>query len=616
MPKPQWLAGILSLLIALAIYVATLDNGLRLDELKGGDLITHQYAQVEGRPSNAPGYPLYTMLGWIWFRLGKVLLPFFSPLEVLSFYSTIWSLAALVIFYLLALNITRGQWLIAAAGTTFYAVTYFFWYYSVSTEQYTSAVMQTLLLLLLAFRWEETRNDRYLAWMAFVVGTCLANLVTTLLVVPALVFFVVLQDRALLKRRRLLVRLAALALLPSLSYVYVYVRGAQHPEWRGQGEWPSTLAWFLDFVSTRQGRQEMTLSLLPLDFSYLQLVPAELTWPVLLAGLGGLASLGHRRVILTLGSLLLYLVFTYVDRYGNWFQVVMPAYPIVILGAMRLLALLAQRTGRPNVASTIAAMVIVMLAADRLTVNLPRANLRNRPDDDAFCPGLAVLSDLDSVQQDQKTVLLSYDEQLSVQYLCTVMGCAPTVDQFVPAVHAGEAHYVSRSALPLVTGSNTAVMHTVGEVLLSRKMPGIAQLVPSGTLGPLQVVVLGAESRQLPASCGLPRLVVRVLWSVVSPPNCDLIVSARPLSNGQYLLLGNSLVQQDHPPLWGAIPTSLWRTGQQWFDSYSVPLPPGRMPDSMELVAYVQEDGELQTLWETVVPLPAPVTREPPTCLQ
>ena len=47
----------------------TLDDGLRPGELEGGDLITHQYAQVQGRPSNAPGYPLYTMGGWLWFRL-------------------------------------------------------------------------------------------------------------------------------------------------------------------------------------------------------------------------------------------------------------------------------------------------------------------------------------------------------------------------------------------------------------------------------------------------------------------------------------------------------------------------------------------------------------------
>ena len=67
--KPATVAGVLVIGIALTLYLSTLDNGLRLEELKGGDLITHQYAQVQARPSNAPGYPLYTMGGWLWFRL-------------------------------------------------------------------------------------------------------------------------------------------------------------------------------------------------------------------------------------------------------------------------------------------------------------------------------------------------------------------------------------------------------------------------------------------------------------------------------------------------------------------------------------------------------------------
>ncbi|MCB0250428.1 MAG: hypothetical protein KDI07_17770, partial [Anaerolineae bacterium] len=63
----RW-AGVALVLLALTLYLLTLDNGLRPGELAGGDLVTHQYAQVQGRPSNAPGYPLYTMGGWLWFH--------------------------------------------------------------------------------------------------------------------------------------------------------------------------------------------------------------------------------------------------------------------------------------------------------------------------------------------------------------------------------------------------------------------------------------------------------------------------------------------------------------------------------------------------------------------
>ena len=39
---PRRWVGLLLLLAILALYWVTLDNGLRPDELTGGDLITHQ----------------------------------------------------------------------------------------------------------------------------------------------------------------------------------------------------------------------------------------------------------------------------------------------------------------------------------------------------------------------------------------------------------------------------------------------------------------------------------------------------------------------------------------------------------------------------------------------
>ncbi|MCB0175765.1 MAG: hypothetical protein KDJ97_35000, partial [Anaerolineae bacterium] len=148
---PRRWVGLLLLLAILALYWVTLDNGLRPDELTGGDLITHQYAQVEARPSNAPGYPLYTMGGWLWFRLGRLLFGWFlNPIQILSAYSMLWGLASLAVLYQILRGIFQRR-LPAALLTAFQATTFFFWYYSVTTEQYTSAVFQTLLLIWLAF---------------------------------------------------------------------------------------------------------------------------------------------------------------------------------------------------------------------------------------------------------------------------------------------------------------------------------------------------------------------------------------------------------------------------------------------------------------------------------
>ena len=105
----------IGLVIAVALlYLFTLDNGLRPNELTGGDLITHQYAQVEGRPSNAPGYPLYTMGGWLWFRVGGLLLGWgLNPIQILSLYSALWGLASVGVLYLILLRVTDRCWPVA-----------------------------------------------------------------------------------------------------------------------------------------------------------------------------------------------------------------------------------------------------------------------------------------------------------------------------------------------------------------------------------------------------------------------------------------------------------------------------------------------------------------------
>lgn len=148
------------LLGALFLYLVTLDNGLTPGELQGGDLITHHHAQAELRLANAPGYPLYTLLGWAWFQVGRFIFSsLLTPIEILSLFSTIWGLGALLVFYLLLLEVTDGNWIISGSCTLLYATTYFFWYYSVTSEEYTTGVLQTLLLILMAYRWERSGED-------------------------------------------------------------------------------------------------------------------------------------------------------------------------------------------------------------------------------------------------------------------------------------------------------------------------------------------------------------------------------------------------------------------------------------------------------------------------
>ena len=424
-PAPATLAGIVLVICFAALYLFTLDDGLRPGELEGGDLITHQYAQVQGRPSNAPGYPLYTMGGWLWFHLGRLILGGDqNPLPILASYSTLWALVALWLMYRLILEVARGQgqphdhvggdaqkrsenetesgcWPIAAAVTAFYGLTYFFWYYAVTTEQYTSAVAWTLAVVLLAFRWERERRDGYLLALAFLMGVALAHMVTLLFIAPPLLWFVLRTDPNLVRRPRLMAGVITLALLPLLSYIYVYVRGAQHPEWRGAGQWASTGQWFLSFLSTRQGRDELTWSLRPfLTPEFPALIWRELTWPGLIAGVLGIAAIGRRRAIMLYATLAIYLAFCWIDRLGNWYQVIMPAYALLAVGLGAGAGWLWRRIGERGasgrgvrVARGAILLGVAALMIYRGAVSYPRADSSRRAEDTGLQPGWAILAD-------------------------------------------------------------------------------------------------------------------------------------------------------------------------------------------------------------------------------
>ncbi|PMB20102.1 hypothetical protein CEN47_22355, partial [Fischerella thermalis CCMEE 5319] len=82
-------------------------------------------------------------------------------------------------------------------------------------------------------------------------------MLTVALIVPPLVAAILWERPQLLRNGQLVLACTAAAFLPLISYVYVYLRGAAHPEWWGAGEWANANEWFWSFVSTAQGREEL-----------------------------------------------------------------------------------------------------------------------------------------------------------------------------------------------------------------------------------------------------------------------------------------------------------------------------------------------------------------------
>jgi len=582
------IAGIALIVAAAMLYGFTLDDGLRLDELAGGDLITHQYAQVQGRVANAPGYPIYTMLGWLWFRAGRWLLPGLNATQVLSLFSTLWALAALGVLYALLLEIS-GRWPIALLVAGFYAVTYFFWYYAVTTEQYCSAVLQTLLFVLWALRWQRRREDRYLLYSAFNAGLCLSNLVTVLFIVPPLLWFYLSQEPALWRRGRLLLRMALLALLPLFSYAYVYYVGAAHPEWRG-GAHTSAWAWFWNFISTGQGRSEMTWSLGPLTDEFPRLIAEELTPGVLILSLAGVAMLGRKRAIMLYATFIFYFIFGYIDRFGNWYQVLMPIYPLLLLGFGALLALAWRRLGRP--ARLPIVLALCLLVSARAVTNLPRANQSGRPD------ALAIPTAQAFVADDPPAGAWIYgttEEGLALAYLTVIWGQRSDLqpvntEQARRWLESAEAAplYATRAAIGLLeaeTGVYPPLWAAGAQLIEVLRQPraelpaGVTRLDRDVYAG---LRLAGAQWEMTPAG----KLRASLYWQAVETPLPAASLSVRPTRAGDYFWLDDQALAQDHQPVWNAYSFDRWGAGEIVRDDYVIELPAGAKPDGLVIVLY------------------------------
>ncbi|MCG3208969.1 MAG: hypothetical protein FOGNACKC_02582 [Anaerolineae bacterium] len=620
--SPSFWAGVLVLLAAALLYLATLDNGFRPDELLGGDLITHQYAQVEARPSNAPGYPLYTMGGWLWFHAARGPLSLLlNPIQVLSFYSTLWGLASLLLLYLILLRVTANRWLLAALLTAFHAVTYFFWYYSVTTEQYTSATFQTLLLIWLALKWDEQPRNATLLGLAAVSGSMLANMVTTLFILPPLLWFIFFKYDGdgwyltrYFKQPRLVLQAVAAAMLPLLAYAYIFVRGAQHPEWRGQGQWPSAWAWFVQFITIQQGRDELApgLSLTHLfTAEFPGLMWRELTLLVFIGGLLGLVFLGRRRAIFLASTLVIYAIFCAGYRFGNWFQVIIPAYPIFTIGFGALLAALSRaarhraRAGfhALRYVDAVLAVLLLGLLLAQISRNWPRANQRNLPGDTGLQPGWAILADRPSLPA---LIAADFEERVALQYLVSVWAAAPgltPVEAGTPL--AGPQNlYITRRAATAPDSPNLAgrFPQAAGVQLIALPAEPPTRLPPQAQPSNLdfdgQINLLGWEQGDSAAGWQ-----IALYWQAALPPTADFTVSVRPLVQGQAVTATGEAVIQDHQPVWGLYPTSRWQPGVVVRDVYAPALPAGVTPDAVQIVVYRATDSGFENLADHVIDL-------------
>jgi hypothetical protein len=201
--------------LCLTVYVLTLAPGVL-----GGDSGELQYIPYILGVAHPTGYPLYTLLGWLWAH-GVVVGDVAYRMNLLS--AVLGALTAAVL-YLIVHHLTSRH-TPALLTAVLFAFSPTFWMQAIVAEVYTLHTTFVALVIYLLLRWEAARpSARDLLLAAFVYGLSLTHHRVIIIFLPALALFVWLTDREVFTNVGLLLKIAALGFSPLLLYLYAPLR--------------------------------------------------------------------------------------------------------------------------------------------------------------------------------------------------------------------------------------------------------------------------------------------------------------------------------------------------------------------------------------------------------
>jgi len=235
-----YIASLLGL-TSFVIYVLTLSP-----DVVGGDPGEAQFVPHILGLMHAPGYPLYTLLGWAWshiFSLGNVALR-------MNLFSAIWAALTVALVYLLARNLNSSK-AGAILATISLAFSPLFWEWATMAGVRSMTTFSFALVLYLALlckqrhaRDEDVRKHFLILCAAY--GLSLAHHQTIVLIAPALILF--LWDILIDMRKEPSTLLLGLVILTAslLLYLYLPIRSLMHPPF--DRDKPASLVRFVNTV--------------------------------------------------------------------------------------------------------------------------------------------------------------------------------------------------------------------------------------------------------------------------------------------------------------------------------------------------------------------------------
>lgn len=207
----------LTLLLSAIVYLWTM-----WPTIAGGDSGELTAAACTLGVVHPPGYPLYTMLGYLF-----SLLPVGSVGWRLNLFSCVCSLGALTFLFLSLRRVTRLAWL-AFSICGLMAFSPLMWRYSIAAEVFALNNLFTCALLFGLIKALQSQNTKHLFWMAFVFGLGLTNHHTLIFTGVPIGIYLLWHFRARLKFTQVLA-LFALSIVALLPYAYLFWSSARIP---------------------------------------------------------------------------------------------------------------------------------------------------------------------------------------------------------------------------------------------------------------------------------------------------------------------------------------------------------------------------------------------------
>lgn len=216
--KKTILLGFFLLVLLAIIYIHNLSLSVYGGDV--GDLVT---SSVVAGVAHPPGYPLFTLLGFLLTRI-----PFATPAFMVGLISAFSSVFAVAIFFLLSLRISKNK-VIALIASLILAFNYLFWFYAEIAEVFALNNLFVLLLLFIALLYREKKHKNYLFLLSFVAGLSLTNHQTILLVFPSILILIYDSLFNLRKNPKVLIQSLIFFILGFSIYIYVPLASFRNP---------------------------------------------------------------------------------------------------------------------------------------------------------------------------------------------------------------------------------------------------------------------------------------------------------------------------------------------------------------------------------------------------